>query len=219
MDKTITFTSELYQYLLEHNLDEHPVQLQLREHTATLESSSLQIAAEQAAFMRLLVKMLGARKTLEIGVFTGYSALTVALELPEDGRIIACDINEEWTSIAREFWRRAGADGKIDLRIAPAIETLDQLIRDGENGSFDFAFIDADKASYPDYYERCLTLLRPGGLIAIDNTLWAGKLVDPTLNDPDTQAIRRINREVFEDSRVISALVNIGDGMLLALKQ
>ena len=219
MDKTITFTSELYQYLLEHNLDEHPVQLQLREHTATLESSSLQIAAEQAAFMRLLVKMLGARKTLEIGVFTGYSALTVALELPEDGRIIACDINEEWTSIAREFWRRAGVDGKIDLRIAPAIETLDQLIRDGENGSFDFAFIDADKASYPDYYERCLTLLRPGGLIAIDNTLWAGKLVDPTLNDPDTQAIRRINREVFEDSRVISALVNIGDGMLLALKQ
>lgn len=219
MDKTITFTSELYQYLLEHNLDEHPVQSQLREHTATLASASLQIAAEQAAFMRLLVKLLGARKTLEIGVFTGYSALTVALELPEDGRIIACDINEEWASVAEEFWRRAGVDGKIDLRIAPAIETLDQLIRDGENGTFDFAFIDADKASYPDYYERCLTLLRPGGLVAIDNTLWAGKLVDPALNDPDTQAIRRINREVHRDPRVVSALVNIGDGMLLALKQ
>ncbi len=219
MDKTITFTSELYQYLLDHNLDEHPVQSQLREHTATLESSSLQIAAEQGAFMRLLVRMLRARRTIEIGVFTGYSALTVALELPEDGRIIACDINEEWTSVAREFWRRAGVDGKIDLRIAPALETLDSLIADGEDGTFDFAFIDADKARYPDYYERCMTLLRAGGLIAIDNTLWAGRLVDPALSDPDTEAIRRINREVHEDTRVVSALVNIGDGMLLALKR
>jgi predicted O-methyltransferase YrrM len=218
MNKTITFTSELYQYLLEHNIDEHPVQRELREHTATLEAASLQIAAEQGAFLRLLVTLLRARRTLEVGVFTGYSALTVALALPDDGQIIACDINEEWTSVAAEFWRRAGVDGKIDLRLAPALETLDRLIADGASGSFDFAFIDADKGNYINYYERCLTLLRPGGLIAVDNTLWAGKLVDPSLNDPDTETIRMLNREVHEDPRVVSALVNVGDGMLLAVK-
>lgn len=219
MNKTITFTHELYEYLLNHNLDEHPVRRELREHTAELANAELQIAAEQASLIRLLVNLISARKTLEIGVFTGYSALTVALELPEDGTIVACDVNEEWTSVARSYWERAGVADRIDLRIAPARETLDTLIAEGHAEEFDFAFIDADKANYPIYFEQCMTLLRPGGLIAADNTLWSGRIHDKTLTDPDTEAIRQLNREVHQDDRVVSSLVNVGDGMLLAMKK
>lgn len=219
MNKTIAFTDELYDYLLSHNLNETPAQRELREVTAPMPEAGMQIGAEQAAFMRLLVKLVGAKRTLEIGVFTGYSAMTVALGLPEDGRITACDVSETFTSIAREHWKKAGVAHKIDLHIAPGLQTLDRLIADGKAGAYDFAFIDADKVNYPHYYERCLTLLRPGGLIAVDNTLWAGKLVDPTHDDPDTEAIRALNRDVHADPRVESALVNVGDGMLLAMKK
>ncbi|MFW5717477.1 MAG: class I SAM-dependent methyltransferase, partial [Spirochaetota bacterium] len=166
MNKTIPFTPELYQYLLDHNVDETPVQRELRERTATMPEADLQIAPEQAAFLRLLVTLAGAKRTIEVGVFTGYSAMAVALALPEDGRIVACDVNEEWTAIAREYWKKEQIDDRIDLRIAPAVETLDTLIAEGQAGEFDFAFVDADKVSYPVYYERCLELLRPGGLIA-----------------------------------------------------
>lgn len=219
MNKTIAFTDELYDYLLAHNLNETPEQRELRAVTAPMPEAGMQIGAEQAAFMRLLVKLIGAKRTLEIGVFTGYSSMTVALALPEDGRITACDVSETFTSIAREHWEKAGVAHKIHLHIAPGLETLDRLIADGHAGTYDFAFIDADKVNYPHYYERCLTLLRAGGLIAVDNTLWAGKLVDPTHDDPDTEAIRALNRDVHADARVESALVNVGDGMLLAMKK
>jgi predicted O-methyltransferase YrrM len=219
MNKTITFTPELYEYLVERNLNETDVQRRLREHTETLPSSELQIAPEQAAFLQVLVALKGARRAIEIGVYTGYSALAVALAMPDDGTIVACDVSAEWTAIAREYWEQAGVADRIDLRLAPALETLDQLAADGGANRFDFAFIDADKVTYPEYYERCLTLLRPGGLIVMDNTLWEGKLTDPSYTDPDTEAIRAINRTVHDDPRVVSSLVNVADGMTLAVKR
>jgi caffeoyl-CoA O-methyltransferase len=219
MNKTITFTPELYEYLVERNLNETDVQRRLREHTETLPSSELQIAPEQAAFLQVLVALKGARRAIEIGVYTGYSALAVALAMPDDGTVVACDVSEEWTAIAREYWEQAGVADRIDLRLAPALETLDQLTADGGADRFDFAFIDADKVTYPEYYERCLTLLRPGGLIVMDNTLWEGKLTDPSYTDPDTEAIRAINRTVHDDPRVVSSLVNVADGMTLAVKR
>jgi caffeoyl-CoA O-methyltransferase len=169
--------------------------------------------------MALLVELIGARRAIEIGVFTGYSSLRVALALPADGRVVACDVSEEYTNVARRYWREAGVEHKIELRLGPALTTLDALIAQGERGAFDFAFIDADKANYGSYYERCLELVRPGGLVAVDNTLWSGAVADPNKQDADTRAIRELNAKVADDPRVSSSLVPIGDGLLLARKR
>lgn len=191
----------------------------LREETARDEMANMQIAPEQGQFMALLIKMIGARRTLEVGVYTGYSALCTALALPDDGRIIACDVNEEWTTVARRYWQEAGVAHKIDLRLAPASDTLAQLIEDGRAESFDFAFIDADKINYDRYYEQCLALIRPGGLIAVDNVLWDGAVADSSITDPDTEAIRAFNKKIHPDARVDLSLVPIADGLTLARKR
>src|SRR5579885_1283803 len=188
--ETINLTHSVYEYLLNKSLREPDVLKKLREETHTLSSYVMQISPEQGQFMALLMELLGAKKTLDIGTFTGYSALVVALALPQDGKVIACDISTETTSIARRFWEMAGVSGKIDLRIAPALDTLQNLLDNGEGGTFDFAFIDADKTNYVDYYEKALALLRPGGLIGIDNVLWSGEVADPHNQDKDTNAIR-----------------------------
>lgn len=189
----------------------------LRAETALDEKAKMQISPEQGQFMALLVKMLGAKRTLDIGVYTGYSSLCIALALPEEGRVIACDINREWTETAKRFWRQAGVEHKIDLRIAPAIKTLGVLIEEEVN-TFDFAFIDADKVNYDSYYEYCLKLVRRGGLIAIDNVLWNGTVADHSVNDVDTAAIRALNKKIHSDSRVEISLVPIADGVALARK-
>jgi caffeoyl-CoA O-methyltransferase len=191
----------------------------LREETAPHEKASFQISAEQGQFMGLLMHLIRARRTIEIGVYTGYSALSVALALPDDGRIIACDINEEWTSIARRYWREAGVDGKIDLRLGPALATLDGLIASGQGNQFDFVFIDADKTNYANYYERALVLLRPGGLIGVDNVLWYGRVIDSSFDDPDTQAIRAFNEQLRSDDRVWLSMLPVRDGLTLACKK
>jgi len=216
--RSLTLDEDLYRYLIDVSLRETPIQRRLREETAGLEMSQMQIAPEQGQFMALLVALMGARNTLEVGVFTGYSALCVAAALPDEGRVIACDVSDEWTSIARKYWKEAGLDGKIDLRLAPAAETLDSLIGGGEKGRYDFAFIDADKENYPRYYEQCLELVRPGGLIAVDNTLWSGSVIDSDNQSNDTQSIRAFNEALRKDSRIRLSLVPIGDGMTLALK-
>jgi predicted O-methyltransferase YrrM len=216
---TFTLPDELRDYVLGVSLRESSLLKRLREQTARDSMSRMQIAPEQGQLMALLVQLMGARKALEIGVYTGYSALCVARVLPDDGRLVACDINEAWTSVAKDYWRAAGLMERIDLRLAPALATLDELIEGGETGSFDFAFIDADKQNYLAYYERCLKLLRPGGLIAVDNTLWSGSVIDPTDREPDTLAIRAFNEALHTDRRVYVSLVPIGDGLTLALKQ
>jgi caffeoyl-CoA O-methyltransferase len=218
-NKTFTLPDALYDYVLSVSLREEPVLRRLREETAKDSMAMMQIAPEQGQFMALLVQLMGARKALEVGVYTGYSALCVARALPADGRLVACDISEPWTAVAQRYWREADVIGKIDLRLAPALETLDQLIQAGETGTFDFAFIDADKENYQAYYERVLELLRPGGLIAIDNTLWSGSVIDASCQDPDTRAIRAFNEALHTDSRVHISLVPIADGLTLALKQ
>ena len=185
-----------------------------------MKCGGMQIGPDQGQFMQLLVKLIGARNCIEIGVFTGYSALAVALALPPDGKIVACDVSEEWTAIARQATgRRPASEGKIDLRLAPAIETLDKLLADGGAGQYDFAFIDADKPNYLAYYERCLKLLRTGGLIAIDNTLWSGDVVNPGKTDENTVAIRALNDALHDDERVDVSLLAIGDGVTLARKR
>lgn len=216
--RTLTLNDDLYQYLLDVSLRETPIQRRLREETARMEMAGMQISPEQGQFMALLVALMGARNTLEVGVFTGYSALCVAGALPEDGRILACDVSEEWTSIARRYWKEAGVDGKIELRLAPATETLAALIKGGEKGRFDFAFIDADKENYGVYFEQCLELLRPGGLIAVDNTLWSGSVLNAEDQSKDTKAIRELNEALRNDSRIRLSLVPIGDGLTLAMK-
>ena len=169
--------------------------------------------------LQLLVQLLRAQKTLEVGVFTGYSALWVALGLPDNGQIIACDISEEYTSVGRRYWKEAGVDQKIDLRLGPGLETLDGLLKTAQAGTFDFAFIDADKTNYENYYERALQLLRSGGLIAIDNTIWSGKVADPDAKDADTLAIRRLNEKLQHDERVTLSMLTVGDGLTLAMKR
>ncbi len=216
--KTFTLSDELYDYLLKVSLREPDLLRRLREETAKDEMARMQISPEQGQFMSLLVRMLGAKRTLEVGVFTGYSSLSVALALPVDGKIIACDISEKWTSIARRYWKEAGVTGKIDLRLAPAIQTLDDLLKDGNAGRFDFAFIDADKENYLQYYERALQLVRTGGLIAIDNVLWSGRVADPKDQEKDTLAIRSFNSHLKNDSRIALSLLPISDGLTLALK-
>src|SRR5579871_653633 len=181
-DDTI-ITPELLEYLRRVGTREPDILGRLRRETDASPMASMQISPDQGQFLGLLARLLGARKTIEVGVFTGYSALAVALALPEDGRIVACDVSAEWTAIARRYWREAGVEGMIDLHLRPAIETLDDLVARGQAGTFDFAFIDADKANYWNYYERCLALIRPGGLIAVDNVLWDGKVIDPSAQD------------------------------------
>ncbi|HEY9877883.1 MAG TPA: class I SAM-dependent methyltransferase [Leptolyngbyaceae cyanobacterium] len=218
-NQTIGLSDGLYTYLLQHSLREPEILAQLRQETAQHPMAQMQIAPEQGQFMALLVQLMGAQKTLEVGVFTGYSSLVVALALPEQGRVIACDVSEEYTALARQFWQKAGVSHKIDLRIGPAVETLDQMIANGEAGTFDFAFIDADKSSYGTYYEQALQLVRPGGLIAIDNVLWSGRVADPNTQDNRTNTIRNFNDKLHQDERVTISLVPIADGLTLALKK
>ncbi|GET38199.1 class I SAM-dependent methyltransferase [Microseira wollei] len=217
--KTLGLENQLYNYLLSSSLREPEILRQLREETANHPYARMQIAPEQGQFMALLVQLLGAKKTLEVGVFTGYSSLCVALAVPKDGKVIACDISEEYTAIARRYWEIAGVADKIDLRIAPAWETLDKLLAEGEAGTFDFAFIDADKGNYEGYYERALQLIRPGGLIAVDNVLWGGRVADSQVQDSSTQAIRDFNKKLHQDQRVTLSMVPIADGLTLALKR
>ena len=217
--QTNHLSPELYAYLLEVSLREPLVMRRLRKETASLEKANMQISPEQGQFMALLVELMGARNALEVGTFTGYSVLAVALALPEDGRLVACDVSEEWTAIGQRYWEEAGVAHKIDLRLAPALETLDALLAEGRAETFDFAFIDADKEGYDAYYERALELIRSGGLIALDNTLWEGKVVDPAAKDVDTNAIRAINRKLAEDKRVTQSLLPVGDGLTLARKR
>lgn len=217
--QTLPLDERLYAYLLEASLREAPTLKKLREQTAKTAQASLQIAPEQGQLMALLIRLMRAKRTLEIGVFTGYSALVTAAALPPDGLLVACDISEPWTRIARAYWEEAGVADKIDLRLGPAAETLQVLIDDGQDGSFDFAFIDADKSQYDNYYELCLKLIRSGGLIAFDNTLWDGTVADPGVTDGDTVALRRLNVKLRDDARIDLSLVPIGDGLTLALKR
>ncbi|MGB3651542.1 MAG: class I SAM-dependent methyltransferase [Rivularia sp. (in: cyanobacteria)] len=217
--QTLGLENHIYQYLLSVSIREPEVLTKLREETASHPRNIMQISPEQGQFMSLLVQLMGAKKALEIGVFTGYSSLVVALALPPEGKMVACDVSEEYTSIARHYWEQAGVADKIDLRIAPAIATLDQLIAAGEADSFDFAFIDADKSSYDDYYERALKLIRPGGLIAIDNVLWSGLVADSKVQDNRTKKIRALNEKIHQDERVTISMIPIGDGLTLARKR
>lgn len=217
--RSIGLSDTLYEYLLSVSLRESDLLKRLREETQTLEWAMMQIAPEQGQFMRLLLELIGARRVIEVGTFTGYSALCMASSLPEDGRLICCDTSKEWTDIARRYWEEAGLAHKIDLRLAPARETLDALLDEGGAGDYDFAFIDADKPAYPEYYERCLSLLRPGGLIAVDNTLWSGAVADPKNREPSTRALRVFNTLLHKDERVSLSLVPIGDGLSLARKR
>jgi predicted O-methyltransferase YrrM len=217
--RTLTIDDRLYDYLIAHSLRDLPVLAELRAETAKLPQAGMQTAAEQGQFLGLLIELIAAKRTIEVGTFTGYSALAVALALPPEGRVIACDVNVEFTAIARRYWAKAGVAQKIDLRLAPARETLDKLLAAGEAGRFDFAFIDADKENYLIYYERCLELLRPGGLMAIDNVLWGGAVADPTTDDKDTRAIRALNDKLKGDRRVTLSMVPIGDGLSLARKR
>src|SRR3954468_13536370 len=217
-NRTLSLSDALHAYLVEHSVREPDILRRLRAETAPDSMSMMQISPEQGQFMQLLVRLMGAKQCLEIGVFTGYSSLAIALALPTDGRIAACDVSEQWTAIARKYWKEAGVAGKIELYIAPALATLDQLILSGQSGHFDFVFIDADKVNYMNYYERALILTRSGGLIAIDNTLWGGQVVDPASQSEDTQAIRRLNEKLRSDPRVQISLLPIGDGLTLALK-
>jgi len=218
-NKTIGLSDELAAYVVEVGTREPAVLARLREETAALPQHAMQIAPEQGAFLALLVELIGARRCIEVGTFTGYSSTAVALVLPEDGQIVCCDVSEEWTSLAGRYWDEAGVAGKIDLRIAPAAETLDRLLAEGEEGAFDFAFIDADKAGYDGYYERLLRLVRPGGLIALDNTLWSGKVLDRDADDKDTRALQALNSKLAEDERVTLCLLPVADGVTLARRR
>lgn len=214
----LALNETLYRYLLNTSLREPELLAQLRAETASLPDGGMQIPREQGQFMQLLLRLMQARKTLEVGVFTGYSSLCTALALPDDGQIIACDVSEEYTAIARRYWAVADVAHKIDLRLAPALQTLEALLAEGQAGTFDFAFIDADKSNYLHYYERALQLVRPGGLIAIDNTLWYGKVADESVQDADTLAIRTLNQTLHHDARILLSQTAIGDGVTLALK-
>ncbi len=216
--RTTPLTDALYEYMLAVSLRESPVLRRLREETAGHEHAAMQIAPEQGQFMAFLIGLLGARRALEIGTFTGYGALCMAAALPADGRLVTCETNEDWAAVGRPYWREAGVAGRIDLRLGPALETLDALIAAGEAASFDFAFIDADKQEYEAYFERTLELVRPGGVIAVDNVLWTGKAADPGNTEPDTLAIRAFNAKLHADPRVEISLVPIGDGLTLARK-
>jgi len=216
----LALTEQLYAYILNHSLREPDVLRRLREETlATNPMAIMAISPVQGQFMMFLLKLIGAKKTLEVGVFTGYSSLCTALTIPADGHVYACDVSEEWTSVARRYWADAGVADKVTLKLAPATETLDALLADGHAGTFDFAFIDADKPNYDAYYERALKLVRKGGLLVFDNMLWYGKVADESISDSDTVALRALNAKLHQDERVFVSLIGVGDGMNLAIKQ
>lgn len=217
--RTFTLPDPLYEYFLSVSLREPEILSRLRKETARSPDFQMQISPEQGQLMALLIRLSQATKILEIGVFTGYSSLIMALSLPHDGKIVACDISDEWTSVARRYWNEAGVIHKIDLRLAPALATLDSLLANGEAETFDFAFIDADKKNYKGYYERSLKLLRPGGLIAVDNVLWSGRVADARDTEADTESLREFNRTLHADQRIFLSLIPIGDGLTLALKR
>ena len=217
--QTLTLSDDLYDYLLEVSLREPPLLTRLREETADLPRSAMQISPEQGQFMALLAELIGARRVLEVGTFTGYSALVVALALPADGRIVACDVDKGMTDIARRYWAEAGVADKIELRLGPAVDTLEALLAEGAAATFDFAFIDADKENYDAYYEGALALLRPGGLMVIDNVLWSGAVADPERQDPDTRALRALNAKLHDDRRISLSLLPVSDGITLARKR
>jgi caffeoyl-CoA O-methyltransferase len=219
MARGLFFPEEISDYLLSVSLREPPILRRLREETVGHPHARFQVSPEQGQFMALVIQLMCARRTIEVGVFTGYSSLAVALALPADGSIVACDVNEEFTSIARRYWKEAGVDHMIDLRLKPAIQTLTELIAQGQSGRFDFVFIDADKTSYEGYYECALELLRPGGLIMVDNVLWSGRVLDSADQTPDTQAVRAFNKKIHSDSRVSLSMIPLGDGVSLALKR
>ena len=216
--RQLAMTEHLESYVLGHSR-ESAVAARLRAETARLPQAGMQIGPDQASFMALLVRAIQARRCIEIGTFTGYSALAVAAALPEDGQLICCDISAEWTATARRYWLEAGVADRIDLRLAPALDTLRELLANGGAGQYDFAFIDADKGNYGAYYEACLQLLRPGGLIVLDNALWSGRVADADQHDADTNAIRAINAKIDIDGRVDSSLLTIGDGVMLVCKR
>lgn len=218
MSRLLKTTDALIDYVARVGAREHPALRHCREETAGLPNASMQIAPEQGAFLALLARIVGARQTLEIGTFTGYSALSVALALPEGGRVVALDVNREYTDRARRYWREADMEQRIDLRLGPAQDTLDRMLA-GREGPFDMAFIDADKSNYDLYYERTLTLLRQGGVIALDNMLWSGAVADPSIDDPDTSALRALNAKIQKDERVDMALATIADGVMLARRR
>jgi predicted O-methyltransferase YrrM len=217
--RTLQLDDRLYEYLLGHSLREAPALALLRAETASHPKVNMQIAPEQGQFMQLLVRAIGARRAIEVGVFTGYSSLAVALALPDDGRLLACDVSDEYTKIARKYWQKAGIATKIELVLAPARETLDRRLAAGEAGSYDFAFIDADKESYLGYYEQLLKLVRPGGLIVVDNTLWGGDVADPANRDPDTVALREFNDVLLADARIDLSLLPLADGLTIARRR
>ena len=216
--RSLNVDEVLYQYLMDQSIREHPAQVALRAATASHPHAGMQISPDQGQFMALLVKLLGARRAIEIGVFTGYSALTVALALPDGGYLLACDVSDEYTRVGRPFWERAGVAHKIDLQLAPAAQTLDARIAAGEAGRYDFAFIDADKTGYDGYYERCLTLVRTGGLIVLDNTLWSGEVARKS-TDPSTLSLQALNAKLHRDERIDLSLLPLEDGITLARKR
>jgi caffeoyl-CoA O-methyltransferase len=213
--RSIQVTEALADYIRTVSLREPDLLRRLRDETATMEFAGMQISPEQGQFMALLAGLIGAKRYLEVGTFTGYSALVMALALPADGQVVACDVSEKWTAVGRRYWREAGVEQKIDLRLAPALRTLDALIAD--RASFDFAFIDADKENYDGYYERALKLVPRGGIIAIDNVLWGGSVIDPARKDAETEAIRALNRKLAKDERIHLSLLPVGDGLTLAV--
>lgn len=222
MSSSLGLTPEIVRYLADANPTEHPALARCRAETATLPMARMQISPEQGAFMQVIARMLNAKRAFEVGVFTGYSALATALTMKElhgaGARLLACDVNEEWTTRARDYWRQANVDDVIDLKLAPASETLDQRLAAGEDGAYDMGFIDADKTGYDSYYEACLMLLRPGGLIALDNMLWSGAVADPLEQGPNTIALRALNAKIAADPRVECCLLTVGDGVMLARK-
>jgi predicted O-methyltransferase YrrM len=218
-NRTISLDDRLYDYLLRVSLREDEVLRRLREETLAMAEARMQIAPEPGQFMALLVRLIGAARVIEIGTFTGYSALAMARAMAPGARLVACDVSEEWTDVARRYWREAGVAERIELHLRPAMETLGALVEAGQGGSFDLAFIDADKERYHAYYEWVLRLLRPGGLVCVDNTLWGGSVTDPAKDDTDTRAIRAFNAALHEDPRIDLSLVPIGDGLTLARKR
>jgi predicted O-methyltransferase YrrM len=216
--KSIGLSEDLHAYLVKVGVREAPILQRLRAETAEMPMARMQISPEQGAFMALLVGLIGARTYLEVGTFTGYSSLSVAMALPANGRVTCCDISREWTDVARRYWTEAGVADRVDLRLGPAVETLDALLAEGAASSYDFAFLDADKPNYAAYYERILELLRPGGVLGIDNVLWSGRVADPAVDDEDTRALRELNEQIASDSRVELAMLPIGDGLSLVRK-
>jgi len=217
--RSIQITDEIYEYLLQHSIPKNAHLDALREETASLEWARMQISPEQGRLMTFLAEMNATKKAIEVGVFTGYSSICVAQAMPDDGRLVACDVSDQWTSIARKYWKLMEVEHKIDLRLAPALETLQGLLDNGEAESFDFSFIDADKENYCRYYELCLQLLRPGGLMLLDNVLWSGRVADPNEKDVDTEGIRAVNRKAYNDPRVSLCMLPVGDGLTLIRKR